>query len=75
MISSRPTGWSAAEAATALPANGWVEEEVEFHTLDSACSIVLGYGRQAKALMPAEMRDAVRAEAQTMCPLYDESCT
>ncbi|MBW5446001.1 WYL domain-containing protein [Cohnella sp. CFH 77786] len=49
---------------------GWTFAEVEFHTLESACAILLGYGRHALALEPEELRQAIRAEVQALAVQY-----
>lgn len=54
--------------ADGLP--GWIEAEAEFNTLDSACGILLGCGREAEALAPAELRLAVREESAAIAALY-----
>ena len=51
-------------------ADGWVNAEVAFHTLESACGILLSYGRYAEAIGPAELREAVRTEAQAISAIY-----
>ncbi|WP_123042355.1 helix-turn-helix transcriptional regulator [Cohnella candidum] len=53
-----------------LPVDGWIEADVEFHTLDSACGIMLSYGKHAEALEPEELRLAVRSELQALGELY-----
>lgn len=49
---------------------GWVRAEVEFHTLDSACELVLACGREAAVLGPPELRERLRAEAEAVAALY-----
>lgn len=51
---------------------GWFEAEVEFHTLESACGILLSYGGHAEAASPAELRDLVRSEMRAALALYGE---
>lgn len=55
--------------------NGWIEAEVEFHTLDSACEILLAYGPLVKVLEPAELRDSLLSQAQGIVLLYGEENT
>ncbi|WP_276353398.1 helix-turn-helix transcriptional regulator [Cohnella caldifontis] len=50
--------------------NGWVQADVAFDTLESACGILLGYGRYAEALAPSELREAVKSEADAIRSLY-----
>lgn len=50
----------------------WVEANVTFDTLQSACGILLAYGRGAEALSPAELREAVIAEARAVLSLYSD---
>lgn len=50
--------------------NGWLEAEVEFHTLDSACILVLGYGPALEVLQPDELRAEVVASAAGILRLY-----
>ncbi|MBP1990651.1 helix-turn-helix transcriptional regulator [Paenibacillus eucommiae] len=50
--------------------NGLIEAEVEFHTLESACEMLLGFGPLAEALAPAELRDRVISEARAIMALY-----
>lgn len=49
---------------------GWVRVEVEFHTPESACEIILACGREAEALGPPELRELVRREAAAIAALY-----
>lgn len=51
--------------------NEWIRAEVSFHTLESACSILLGYGGKARALAPEELRQAVLAEAKALVGLHE----
>lgn len=50
--------------------NGWIEADVEFNTLDSACEIMLGYGSLARVLEPFELRDRVISEAKAIIEMY-----
>lgn len=52
--------------------NGWIPAEVEFETLDSACEITLSYGGCVKVVAPAELRDKVMSEAQSVLALYSD---
>ncbi|TVX97157.1 helix-turn-helix transcriptional regulator [Cohnella terricola] len=47
-----------------------IEAEVEFHTLESACEILLKYGRHAEAVAPEQLRDAVSEECRAAASLY-----
>lgn len=49
---------------------GWVRADMEFHTPESACEIILACGRDAEALEPKELRDLVRREAAAIAGLY-----
>ncbi|THF74499.1 helix-turn-helix transcriptional regulator [Cohnella fermenti] len=51
-------------------ADGWRNAHVEFHTLDSARELLLGYGDSAVALAPAELADAIRQTAANLVRLY-----
>lgn len=55
----------------AAPREDWYEADVEFHTLESACGILLSYGGQAEAVSPAELRDLVCSEMQAALMLYE----
>lgn len=48
----------------------WAEAEVEFHTLESACDILLGCGATVEVLEPVELRDALLAQAQAIVSIY-----
>ncbi|MNJ56639.1 hypothetical protein D3C77_521980 [compost metagenome] len=52
--------------------NDWMEADVEFHTLESACEILLGYGALARVLEPSELRDRVILEAKVIIVMYSE---
>ncbi|MGG1663996.1 helix-turn-helix transcriptional regulator [Brevibacillus sp. NRS-1366] len=58
-------------ASTKPVANGWMEAEVEFHTLESATELILGYGAHIQVIGPDELREKVIAEAQAILCLYD----
>lgn len=51
--------------------NNWIEAQVEFHTLDSACEILLGYGSLVEVLEPIELRDKIISEVNAMHLLYN----
>lgn len=53
-------------------AAGWVSAAVTFDTLESACAILLGYGRYAEAMSPDELRAAIAEEAGTIAAFYRE---
>ncbi|MED4751992.1 YafY family protein [Brevibacillus choshinensis] len=48
----------------------WVEAHVQFHTLESACEMVLGYGSLMQVIQPQELRLKVIAEAKAILRLY-----
>lgn len=52
------------------PEEGWIEAQVDFHTLESACGILMSYGRFAEAIEPAELRQAIRDELQAAADRY-----
>jgi len=47
-----------------------IEAAVEFHTLESACEILLKYGRHAEAVAPEQLREAVSEECRAAASLY-----
>jgi predicted DNA-binding transcriptional regulator YafY len=47
-----------------------VEAHVQFHTLESACEMVLGYGTLVQVIQPQELRSKVIAEATSILRLY-----
>ncbi|MEF2967479.1 WYL domain-containing protein [Paenibacillus sp. M1] len=49
---------------------GWVRAVIEFHTLESACEILLACGGEAEALGPPELRERLRDEAAAIAALY-----
>lgn len=51
--------------------NGWIEADVEFNTLSSACEILLGYGPLAEALAPPELRESVIGQAKSIVTMYE----
>lgn len=58
MLSTQPVG------------SGWVEAEIQFHTLESACEMILGFGSRMQVLEPEELRTKVIAETQATLALY-----
>jgi predicted DNA-binding transcriptional regulator YafY len=50
--------------------HSFIEADVAFDTLESACQILLGYGRHAEALMPQPLCLAVQEEIHAMLRLY-----
>jgi len=46
--------------------------EVQFNTLDSACEIILGYGRRVRVLAPEELRARIIAEAAAILTGYGQ---
>ncbi|MBD2872325.1 helix-turn-helix transcriptional regulator [Paenibacillus arenilitoris] len=58
--------------AEPMPADGgWMVAEAEFETLESACEIVLSFGRRIEVLEPEELRAMVRAEAAASAALHE----
>ncbi|MED4731932.1 YafY family protein [Aneurinibacillus migulanus] len=51
--------------------NGWVEADIEFHTLDSACESILGFGALVKVIEPFELRVKVLTEAKSILSIYN----
>ncbi|MCU6710602.1 YafY family transcriptional regulator [Paenibacillus sp. J5C_2022] len=51
---------------------GWVEAEVLFETLDSACEIALGFGAGIAILSPQELRRAVEDELAAALRWYGD---
>lgn len=51
---------------------GWVTAEIQFDTLESACELLLGCGREARVISPQELAEAVQAEAKAIEELYDK---
>lgn len=50
--------------------DGWVEAEVDFQVLESACEIILGFGAAVEVLTPMELRMKVIAEAKAILQQY-----
>ncbi|GAA0371984.1 helix-turn-helix transcriptional regulator [Bacillus horti] len=48
----------------------WIEAELLFNTLDSACEIILGHGQLIKVIAPDELKQAVISEAEKLLELY-----
>ncbi|TFE19844.1 WYL domain-containing protein [Cohnella luojiensis] len=61
------------DSTTSDEDGGWVNASVEFHTLESACEILLGYGRHAREISPAELNQAIREECLAVTALYENS--
>jgi predicted DNA-binding transcriptional regulator YafY len=51
----------------------WREAELEFHTLESACDILLGFGANVCVLEPSELRDALLDAANSIARMYSGS--
>ncbi|MBU8714195.1 MULTISPECIES: YafY family protein [Brevibacillus] len=60
-------------ASTHAAKSGWIEAEVEFHTLDSACALVLGYASLIEVREPAELRAEVISRARSILHLYENA--
>lgn len=52
--------------------NGFIEADVEFQSLESACNILLGFGAGAEALAPQELRSAIISELAAARQLYEQ---
>ncbi len=50
--------------------NGWIEAETEFHTLDSACEMLLGFGSLVEVVEPVELRAKILSEAKAILDQY-----
>ncbi|MCS7464722.1 YafY family transcriptional regulator [Paenibacillus doosanensis] len=50
--------------------DGWLELDVEFETLESACEIILSYGPHAEVLSPLELRMKVVEEVKAIAAVY-----
>ncbi|MGO0062853.1 helix-turn-helix transcriptional regulator [Brevibacillus fluminis] len=55
---------------TAPAKNGWILAQVQFHTLESACELALGYGAQLEIIEPLELRQRMIAEIASLHALY-----
>jgi hypothetical protein len=51
----------------------WLPAELEFHTLESARDIALGFGGRIVILAPAELRAALREAIHELAALYAET--
>ncbi|KKO52430.1 helix-turn-helix transcriptional regulator [Paenibacillus sp. DMB20] len=51
--------------------NEWMQAEVEFHTLESACDILLGLGPFVKVVEPGELREKIIQQAKSILSVYD----
>ncbi|MBH5319984.1 YafY family transcriptional regulator [Paenibacillus sp. GSMTC-2017] len=49
---------------------GWLEADVTFETIDSACEMILSYGARIEVLEPADLRQLVMDEIETMRMVY-----
>ena len=50
--------------------DGWVEAEADFHTLNSAHDLLLGYGSSALAVRPEELSEAIRRTVAGLSRMY-----
>jgi len=48
----------------------WIQLDMEFQTLNSACEIILSYGSQVVVLTPEELRTKVVSEVEAMAANY-----
>ncbi|WP_324617904.1 helix-turn-helix transcriptional regulator [Cohnella cholangitidis] len=55
-----------------LDQDGWIEAEVNFQTLESACEIMLGLGSSAQAIAPERLREAICEESKAIASLYED---
>lgn len=51
-------------------ASEWLELDIEFQTLESACEIILSYGPLVEVLAPAELRTKVMDEVKAITSIY-----
>jgi predicted DNA-binding transcriptional regulator YafY len=51
----------------------WRKAELEFHTLESACEILLGFGAKVCVLEPLELRDGLLEAANNIAHMYSYS--
>lgn len=51
--------------------DGWVDTEADFHTLDSAVTLLLGYGASVRVLSPEALARSVESEAKALLALYE----
>jgi predicted DNA-binding transcriptional regulator YafY len=52
--------------------NGWIELDVEFHTLHSATEILLSYGASVEVLTPTELSEQIRKVAREIVDRYQD---
>ncbi|MFD2332484.1 helix-turn-helix transcriptional regulator [Cohnella sp. GCM10020058] len=52
-------------------ADGWKTADADFHTLDSALGILLGYGASIRVLSPRALARSVFSEAKALLALYE----
>ncbi|MFM1654995.1 helix-turn-helix transcriptional regulator [Brevibacillus sp. B_LB10_24] len=50
--------------------SGWLELDIEFETLESACEIILSYGPLVEVLAPEELRAKVVSEVKAIASIY-----
>ncbi|MBB6669577.1 helix-turn-helix transcriptional regulator [Cohnella nanjingensis] len=55
---------------TRLSGSGWVEVDADFHTEDSARTLLLGYGASVSVLFPETLRCSLIGEAKALLALY-----
>lgn len=51
--------------------SGWLDVDLEFNTLESACEVLLSYGASVQVLEPEELRNQVLAEARAILQRYE----
>ena len=51
--------------------DGSIRVRFRLGNLEEICQWILGWGDQAKALEPPELRELLKARAQAICMLYD----
>jgi predicted DNA-binding transcriptional regulator YafY len=49
---------------------GWVRLVIRFQTMQEACEHLLGFGLQAEALEPPELRESITAGAAQVLEFY-----
>ncbi|MBW5469547.1 WYL domain-containing protein [Brevibacillus formosus] len=58
-------------ASTQAATDDWMEAEVEFHTLASACSLVLSFGPHIQVLEPQELKRELIEQVRATLGLYE----
>ncbi|OCT11896.1 hypothetical protein A8709_28955 [Paenibacillus pectinilyticus] len=48
----------------------WVQADLAFHTMESACEILLGFGRNVLVLEPRELRNSLQETANHIVNMY-----